>query len=148
MNKFSAAQYRRQRNERKTEGETFDVEMPSGAIFTLRRPTMTTYVASGEIPGILLEKMALLERKSSKEAGQVFAEMSAREQAQMTVFLGALVRETLVCPRISDDPQSDDEIRFSELEDDDFLAVVRWAKTGGASGESAGKFRRKSANPT
>ena len=72
--------------------------------------------------------------------------MSAEDKFADLVFTGLIVRDSLVSPKIVDNPATDDEIAFAELDDQDVMFIVQWAfspQSGGVEGENVAKFRGK-----
>lgn len=130
--------------------ETFNVTLPSGAEFTLRRPNLKAYLSSGQLPTSLLKKMMQLSKRSKAYATEAMQEMTEEETVSMLVYQGSVLREVCVSPRIVDNPQADDEISFTELADEDIEFITKWAfnaETGGVEGENVAQFRNESQQP-
>lgn len=117
------------------QSKTFEVLMPSGFTFTLRRPNVQTFAASGLLPSKLFQKMLASERRG----GEI--EYSEADAAKMIEFCGALVRAACVVVRLVDNPSSPEEIRFGQITDEDFNHVVFWCNSGGVEGDNLEKFR-------
>lgn len=135
-------QYRRIRQaEEKTE-TLHDFTAPSGMVFKLRRPDMSIFAISGRLPLDLAEKMASIAEKNDIDPGQAFTRLDVKDQIRGIQFSAGLVKHVCVCPRVVDDPQSDDEISPEELLRKDFDAILAWANGGGAA-EGLNTFRGK-----
>lgn len=115
--------------EKKRQSKTYQVKAPSGFLFTLCRPNLQTYLAGGQIPTGLLERIFEPDPSSATKA-------TAEQQAASVIFMGTLVRQACINPRIVDNPKSKDEIRFEDLDDEDFLFIFNWCKFGGVLGEN------------
>ena len=143
MSKFTRAAYIAKSNESRP---TFEVTMPSGAEFTLRRVNLAAFLQSGQLPDSFVAKLVKMGGKSQTELEAIASEMSVDERLADLRFTGLIVKDALVSPRISHDPKEDDEIAFSELEDADMQFIIQWAfqsQMGGVEGENVAKFRGK-----
>ncbi len=130
--------------------ETFDVTLPSGAEFTLRRPKVAAYLASGQIPSSLLKKLLKLG-KTPSQAPAILQTMDETETFAFLMYQGTMVREACVIPRVVDNPQADDEIGFTELADEDIEFITKWAfnaEEGGVEGENVSRFHREPQQPS
>ena len=130
--------------------ETFDVVLPSGAEFTLRRPNLKAYLSSGQLPTSLLKKMMQLSKRSKAYATEAMAEMTEEETVSMLVYQGSVLKEVCVSPRIVDNPTADDELAFTDLTDEDIEYITTWAfnaEAGGVEGENVAQFRNEPQQP-
>lgn len=130
--------------------KTFDVVLPSGAEFTLRRPNLKAYLSSGQLPTSLLKKMMQLSKRSKSYATEAMAEMTEEETVSMLVYQGSVLKEVCVSPRIVDNPTADDELAFTDLTDEDIEFITKWAfnaEAGGVEGENVAQFRNESEQP-
>lgn len=146
--KFSRQSYLQKRLE---VTETFNVTLPSGAEFTLRRPNLKAYLSSGQLPTSLLKKMMQFSKRSKAYATEAMQEMTEDETVSMLVYQGSVLREVCVSPRIVDNPQADDEISFTELADQDIEYITKWAfnaEAGGVEGENVAQFRNEPQQPS
>ncbi len=136
---FNASAYRT-----KTIGDsqTYDVEMPSGFTFTLRRPNVEVMAAGGFLPQTLLSKLIAAE-DGETEATIAQTKATTEEATKILDFLGKIVKQACVRPRIVDKPQSDSEIGFADLSDADYHFILAWTRrVGGVEGENLEKFRQ------
>ena len=122
--------------------QTYELQLPSGFVFTVRRPNIKSYAVSGRLPENLLQKMIEAEKRGATAA--VSDDLSTDETVELLAFQALLVKKACVVPRIVDDPQTPEEIRFEDLDDDDFLYLSQWCNTGSVEGENFDKFRKKS----
>ena len=137
MAKISRADaYRKQTAERFTAEE---VELPSGAVFLLRRPQLSVWVMSGELPMTVSAAMQK-QYRTEEEAAQAFMALSVADQEKAAGFLRKLVVWTCLEPRISETPDGD-SILFSELEQQDLAFLIEWAKSAGGATADAANFR-------
>lgn len=141
--KFSRAGYQHDQQARaKESNELFEVELPSGWVFTLRKPDLAVFVASGALPQAVGEKM---NRSKSQGASDedAFNALSPKEKETGFKFGKKLLKQICVHPRIVDDPQDDDEIAMEELSEADLLFLFRW----GGGGEDLDSFRGERQQP-
>ncbi len=137
--RFDAAAYK---NRAVEEIKTYEVELPSGFIFTLRRPKLKTYIAGGQMPESLLQKMLEAEKRGTQATFQ--SSLSADESVDLVKFQATLVAQACIVPRIVDEPNSPEEIKFGDLEDEDYTFLVAWCMAGSVEGENFDKFRQES----
>ena len=137
--RFDATAYK---NRSIDEIKTYQLELPSGFIFTVRRPNLRSFAASGRMPQSLLEAMLAAESSGATEIKS--GTMSSDELAELIKFNALLVRKACVVPRIVENPTSPEEVRFEDIDDDDFLFLSRWCNGGGVEGENFEKFRNES----
>lgn len=139
--KFSAARYRELAQKNRLDEETFEIETPSGMVWTVRRPHLETFILSSQLPLSLAEKMAKAKAGGVSE-DQAFQQLDIKEQIKAIEFSTKLVRHICVDPRIVDEPQSDSEISPAEILPEDFAFLVEWAGLGGGnSGDGLDSFR-------
>ena len=120
---MNAKQYRRLRQQVE---KTADVVLPSGAVFTLRRPSLDLWIASGRMPQTFLK--AMLEAQNATLAAQVH--FSADEQIDGIHFVRDLVCYACVNPRVAVHPQSEDELDIAELSPEDYAFLSNWVQSG------------------
>ncbi len=137
--KFDAAAYR---NRAAGEFKTYEVELPSGFVFKLRRPKLKTCVAGGQMPDSLLQKMFEAEQKRMPLNSD--NSLSGDEMLEYIKFQASLVQEACIVPRIVDEPNSPDEIIFGDIDDEDYTFLVAWCMAGSVEGENFEKFRQQS----
>lgn len=127
----SAERYRRIKIERAAKQETFDVEMPSGMTWTLRKLDVAQFVLNGTMPMTLAAKIAEASEQTEGDGVKAFSALSFKDQIKTIDFSQKVVRYCAVNPRIVENPTLPDEIGFDEVELDDFNAILEWAQTGG-----------------
>jgi hypothetical protein len=138
-----ASEYRK-RTERTTE-----VELPSGAVFTLRRPPLLAWVNAGKIPQSFLRAAVAADRNPDSIASLPDEEILAAMK-----FTGEAIRYACVNPRIVDGGTGDDELDPSEIAPEDFEFLANWigqnapgvpveTKGGETSTEALGRFPRQ-----
>jgi len=120
---MKASDYRQQRQAVELTGE---VTLPSGAVFTMRRPPLDLWMAAGRIPQSFLR--AMLE--SQQGGPQASVQFSTEETIDGLAFLTEAVIYACVEPRValtSDDP---DILALSELDPEDFRFLTGWIQAG------------------
>lgn len=143
MNAFNPAAYHQKRDAKRA-AKAYQVKVPSGAIFTLCKPNINLFLASGKLPQSYIEKLMSFERKNGDEIAETYKEFSPAELAADTLFLGLIVRAACVNPKIVDYPKNETELEFSDLDDEDLMFIFRWAvnaEGGAGDAEKAAKFR-------
>lgn len=120
---MKARDYRRLRQQREV---TADVTLPSGAVFTLRRPSLDLWIASGRMPQTFLR--AMLETQQATPGAQVV--FSAEETMDGIHFVRDLVCFACVSPRVAINPASDDVLDLAELDAADYQFLASWVQSG------------------
>ena len=145
---MKASEYRK----RKAKAElTAQITLPSGAVFTMRRPPLDLWIAAGKVPQSFLRAML-----QAQEAGpNADVNLSADETIDGLTFVTESVIYACVEPRVALNPESDDVLDLAELDTDDFQFLTGWVqqgcpgvpvrtKTGGeVQVESLQRFRQK-----
>lgn len=120
---MKARDYRRLRQQREV---TADVTLPSGAVFTLRRPSLDLWIASGRMPQTFLR--AMLETQQATPGAQVV--FSAEETMDGIHFVRDLVCFACVSPRVATNPTSEDVLDLAELDAADYQFLASWVQAG------------------
>ena len=120
---MKARDYRRLRQQREV---TADVTLPSGAVFTLRRPSLDLWIASGRMPQTFLR--AMLETQQATPGAQVV--FSAEETMDGIHFVRDLVCFACVSPRVATNPASEDVLDLAELDAADYQFLASWVQSG------------------
>lgn len=128
----AAERYRRIKDAR-----IIEFESPSGMVWKLRRPNFKMFVDKGALPLSLASKIARTDGKAAS-----FEELPAEEQAQLILFADEIVTYCTVDPKVVEKAVADDEISLSEVDIDDYTALVKWAMPGGGEAESLETFRQ------
>lgn len=125
--------------------KTFDVELPSGAVWKLREPPIQQFMLAGKLPASLASKMAKVAERSGEDAkaAQVAmtAELTAEDVMGSLEFGRDLLLHCAVEPEISLKPVNDNQIAPEDIWPEDFAFLINWVLTGGKSGESLSNFR-------
>jgi hypothetical protein len=136
-----AAAYRKIREQRQNAEPTFEVTLPSGAVFVLRRPDPSIFAVTGALPLTLPEKMEKARLKGKTDA-EAFQTLSVKEQTAGIEVTSKLVRLACVSPRIVDYPDPNaDEIAPDDLLLEDYNFIAMWIQTGGGESDSLDSFR-------
>lgn len=122
--------------------QTWNVKAESGVTYELCRPNLQAYLMSGQIPTSLLEKMLESEGKTPDV---IAADLEPADAIAAMKFMGTIVKQALVTPKIVSEPKADDEITFADLPDEDIIFIFQWAKAGGVEGENLRQFRNQPA---
>lgn len=120
---MKASEYRK----RKAKAElTAQITLPSGAVFTMRRPPLDLWIASGKVPQSFLRTML-----QAQEAGpNAEVNLSADETIDGLAFVTESVIYACVEPRVALNPESDDVLGLSEMDTDDFQFLTAWVQQG------------------
>jgi hypothetical protein len=143
MKKFSRQAYLSQKAK---VTETFEVTLPSGVEFTLRRPNLQAFFSAGLLPTSLVTKLIKAFQTKTANNPADLSDLSVEESVGMLIFQGEVLKQCCFNPRLVAEPKEDDEIGFSDLADDDILAILEWAMSahsGGVEGENASRFHSK-----
>jgi len=135
--RMSAGQYRRLAAKQIVNEKTFEVESPSGMVWTLRSPNIEKFLVSGVLPLALVKKMEQA-KESGKNDEEAYKELSSDEQIKAIEFSAKIIRSICVNPKIVDSPQNDDELSLDELMPEDFTFLLNWANTSGGSAAQDG----------
>lgn len=144
-----AASYRKKLSEQPA--ITTELELPSGAIFTVRRPPLDVWIASGRIPQSFVKH--LLDAQG-KPGGTL--DLTPDETLDALKFTREAILYAVVDPKLKIGATEDDETAIdpSELDPADFEFLAQWimqgspgvpvaTKGGAASVSSLETFRQK-----
>lgn len=123
------AAYRRNAEAAQT---TQDVELPSGAIFTLRVPNLEAFVLAGVLPFDLAQKLTRAEL-AGESLGAAFMSLPTDEQIAQIEFSRKMIEHVCVDPRVVAEPKTDDEIALTDLLKEDMKFIAQWAMSGGST---------------
>lgn len=133
-----------------------DVALPSGAVFKLKTPPLSQWVASGVLPLSLLTKMKSYAEKAAQgdvtedAVNSIVASMT-EEEFMVQIDLGKqMLKFAMVEPKLSlpGEPENDDAIGIAEIIEEDYAALMKWLWGGGAAGSTAAGFRTKGRKST
>ncbi len=136
---FDAAAYKNRSIE---DIKTYQLTLPSGFVFTVRRPNLRTFAASGRMPQSLLEVMIAAESRGATEVRS--NELPPEEVADLLKFQAEVVKKACLIPRIVENPTTAEEIRFEDIDDEDFAYLAQWCNGGSVEGENFEQFRQQS----
>jgi hypothetical protein len=129
----AAERYRRIAKEQQANEQLFDFTSPSGMVWKLRRPDLSSYVTSGMMPTALAAKVVAATQKANGDNAAAFNSLEAIDKLRAIEFSAKVVRYCAVEPRIVDYPSAPDEIGTDEVLRTDFEAIFNWATSGGDS---------------
>ncbi len=115
----------------------FDLPMATpNCIWKVRQFPVEQYLLAGKLPTFLAEKIkkTIIEEKPV-ELGQ----MSEEDFDETLAFTKKAIEYIAIEPRVSANPESDDEIAHEDIPQADFQILQNWIVTGGAA--DAEKFR-------
>lgn len=127
---------------------TAELTLPSGEVFTVRRPPLQVWVAAGKIPQSFLRKMG-------GDAGAISAaQLSDAETLAAIEFVRDAIVYACVSPKLVIGGTGEDELDPSELDPADFEFLTGWimqgcpgvpvrTKEGETSIEALDRFRQK-----
>lgn len=110
-----AAEYRAARKEKQQ--PTAELTLPSGAVFTVRRPPLEVWMAGGRIPQSFL--------KASIEPSGAGA-MTADDTVDVICFLREAITYAVVEPRLVAGTTAEDELDPADLDPEDFQFLCTW----------------------
>lgn len=124
---MKAAEYRRKAQTRSE--PTADVTLPSGAVFTLRRPPLQVWLAAGKIPQSFIRSYLKTRNTEPQEAA---SKLSDEELFEALTFLRDAVIYACVAPRLQTGATEDDAdvLDPSELAGEDFDFLCQWIVSG------------------
>lgn len=134
---------------RKRIEKTAEVEVPSGATFTLRRPPLQAWINAGRVPQAFV-KFAVGVMVNPERLQDV----SEEEFVVGMKFISDAIRYACVSPRLVDGGTGDDELDPTELDPVDYEFLTKWVmagspgvpvatKGGETSIEALNRFRQK-----
>ena len=97
------------------------LELPSGMTILARRPPLQEWILQGRLPSAFAA-IVLAQR-----GGEPQAPPSAEEVLAMGRFVFAMVRATVVSPRIVEAPASEAEIAYADIPAPDVDAIMAFA---------------------
>ena len=133
-----ASAYRQKKKEFVESRPAEPVTLPSGAVFLLRRADRLAYVVVGSLPRNLTTVAVEAMKKDGlmKEPGKfapgveehlAAAKLTEGEVDDSLQMMARTVLEACVSPRLVVGATGEDELDPSELTDDDFRYIFRWA---------------------
>jgi hypothetical protein len=136
-----AERYRRLRAEKISKEELFD--FPSvipGETWRLRKLSLGAMVAMGIIPMHYAAKVAEAMQTNEGDAPKTFADLGFDEKVKTIDIANKVFHYVCVSPRVVENPTGPDEIGFSEVELDDYNAIIKWAMPGGDEANGLNTF--------
>ena len=100
--------------------ERFDLTLPSGMVVTARRPGPLQLAFFRRIPLALAQQVVSGETVDPQS-------ITAEEIVENVAFMRDLLTYCLLDPRISLDPQGDDEIHPRDIPEKDWKYILGWA---------------------
>lgn len=129
--RWSTSNYRHKRSQKLASKTPEWVTVPSGVQFYLRKVGMMAYALAGHMPRGLSADAVDAWKERGIDAGEeesVSVTPTQVEDGQRNVALMArILQEACVLPKLTNNPQNDDELDPVDLDDDDVLFIVRWA---------------------
>ena len=131
-------------------GDCEEVRLPSGLVFTMRRPRPLWWALEGRLPSSMAARVASDGRSPEHYAavenhaavGGNPSQHSSEESAELSRWLVALLAECVVAPKIRLNPCAG-EVDPNWLSDEDALFILTYAGGGAmAGGQSLERFPR------
>lgn len=140
-------QYKQLAEKRRAEEPVFDVTLPTGMVFKMRKPPVEQWMIAGIVPTGALSRLPTLQ-KAMQEAGENGAAPpeAMADGFSLIEFTRKLLFYACVSPRLSLDPQDDDEIHPTDIAPEDFTFMVEWCNASANGGEqvkSLSNFSKK-----
>lgn len=129
--KWSTSNYRSKRTQKLEKQAPQWVTVPSGAEFLLRKVGMMAYAIAGQMPRSLSSEAVEAWEEQGIDSGEPQTKVVTNERIEEgqrnVVLMARIVQQACVLPKLTPNPQSDDEMDPAELDDDDVLFIVRYA---------------------
>lgn len=124
-----------QEAEARRERQTVPLLLPSGAVIEACRPPLESWLMTGKLPFNLVRQFLSAHPAETAEQQSLGAAAENPEAVLKSLLaVQQIVCATVVRPRIVEDPQGgEDEIAPSDVPDEDFFFIYRWALNGSAS---------------
>ncbi len=106
------------------EGEL--LSLPTGRVVRVRRPQIEELLLSGKVPNPLLSKVLGLTGNDVVDDSTLPPEQQIERFKAYLLQMKALFELALVEPRLSDDPDDDEAILFTDLTPEEKDAIVDW----------------------
>jgi hypothetical protein len=136
--------YRQHLADKSADEKTFQVACPSDFVWQLRLYPLDKMLYAGKLPEFLASEMiSAMEKKGVLPADALAAKIKGSDVLDTLKFMRDVVQFCAVKPRISLNPQNDDEIAPEEIELNDFEFIYFWAMAGGDEGKALATFRTK-----
>lgn len=126
---------------KKAQGNDLVYDLPMDTpdcIWKVRKFPIEQFLLAGKLPTFLASKIK--KAAIGEDIGEVEDEkMSEQEYEETLSFTKQAIEYIAVEPRVSANPQTDDEIGHEDITKEDFAILQNWAVGGGAA--EAEKFR-------
>lgn len=115
----------------------FDLPMATpNCIWKVRQFPVEQYLLAGKLPTFLAEK---IKKTIIENAPAELDAMSEQDFDETLAFTKKAIEYIAIEPRVSSNPQSEDEIAHEDIPQPDFQILQNWIVSGGAA--DAEKFR-------
>lgn len=112
-----------------------ELTLPSGAVFSVRRPSPEIAIKAGRLPSSLATKFNHSKAKKGETITQIGERvLKTLTDEELKAYLGYatdLVADVTVSPRLVVGASGEDEMDPSDLESADFWHLFGWASAGG-----------------
>lgn len=126
------------------------VELPSEAVFLLRKVNIKPYLKNGRMPEELFKSIidkwqSVSVLKTEEAEAKLSKKLTKEEIEKMILFQIDIVSAACIEPKIVVDAELDDDSTLdpNDLDPDDFFFIFIWAVSGGDEAERLKTFRRK-----
>lgn len=109
-----------------------ELELPSGLAVMVRKPPLHLWITAGKLPENIVQTMLKAREDLPGMQAQGQSRLDAEEIKSIFRFMREVIVATVIEPRITEHPSSDDEISPDEVPLDDATFIFRWAMAGGA----------------
>ena len=120
---MKASEYRQRRQAVEVTGQ---ITLPSGAVFTMRRPPLDLWMAAGRIPQSFLR--AMLEAQQGGAGANV--QFSTEETLEGMTFLTEAVIYAAVEPKLALQSEDPEVLLLADLDPEDFRFLTGWIQAG------------------
>lgn len=111
------------------------LELPSGAVFEVKRPGPEVTIKAGRLPSNLFGRMAeAIKGKDGSPVAkgmEVFQNMTDGEIVAFKGYADILVASAVVSPRMTAGESTEEALSVNDLDQVDFWHLFAWANSGG-----------------
>ena len=111
---------------------TADITLPSGEVFTIRRPPLKQWIQSGRMPDAFLGKAIATKGQSEDEVARLgeiaVNELSPKDVIKLRNFMNDAICYACVNPRLYRDDLDDvppDALRVGDLDEEDYQFLLK-----------------------
>lgn len=104
---------------------TAEITLPSGAVFTCRRPPLPTWIAAGRIPQSFVRQLLKTQNKEG-----AIPDLDTDETMQIMAFIAEAILYAVVDPKLVLGTKNENEFDPANIDPDDFQFLTTWIMEG------------------